>query len=143
MRTLFSHGLPIALLGLLGACASTADDNAMKIERTLAAAGFQVKLADTPEKLAHLKQLGQRRLIPTNKDDKVMYFYADAESCKCLYVGTEADYQEFQRFAIQQHVVQEQRQTAETQAMNQANIAQMNAAMNWPLWGPWRRPFYY
>jgi translation initiation factor IF-1 len=143
MFTVSLRGLPIVLLGLLSGCASTANDNAIKIERTLAAAGFQVKLADTPEKLAHLQQLGQRRLIPINKDDKVMYFYADAESCKCLYVGTEADYQEFQRFAIQQHVVQEQRQTAETEAMNQANMAEMNAAVNWPLWGPWRRPFYY
>jgi hypothetical protein len=131
------------MLALLAGCASTANDNAIKIERVLAAAGFQIKLADTPEKLAHLKQLGQRRLIPTNKDDKVMYFYADAESCKCLYVGTEADYQQYQRLAIQQHVVQEQRQTAETEAMNQANLAQMNAAVNWPLWGPWGRPFIY
>ena len=135
-------GCMVLALGLAG-CASTANENAIKIERRLAAAGFQVKLADTPEKLAHLKQLGQRRLIPTSRDGKVMYFYADAQSCKCLYVGTEADYQEFQRYAIQQHVVQEQRQTAETQAMNQANIAEMEAAMNWPLWGPWPRPLYY
>jgi hypothetical protein len=142
MFTVSLRGLSIVLVGLLAGCASTANDNAIKIERTLAAAGFQVKLADTPEKLAHLKQLGQRRLIPTNRDDKVMYFYADAESCRCLYVGTEADYQQFQRYAIQQHVVQEQRQTADTEAMNQANIAEMNAAVNWPLWGAWR-PFYY
>ena len=133
----------MVLAVMLTGCASTANENAMNIERTLAAAGFQVKLADTPEKMAHLEQLGQRRLIPTNRDDKVMYFYADAESCKCLYVGTEADYQEYQRLSIQQHVVHEQRLTAQTQAMNQADIAGMNAAaMNWGLWGPWRRPFY-
>ena len=132
--------LAVALAG----CASTANENAMNIERMLAAAGFQVKLADTPEKMAHLKQLGQRRLIPISRDDKVMYFYADSESCKCLYVGTEADYQEYQRLAIQQHVVDEQRRTVDTQAMNQANLEEMNAAaVNWELWGPWRRPFYY
>ena len=134
----------MVLAVVLAGCASTANENAMNIERMLAASGFQVKLADTPEKMAHLKQLGQRRLIPTSKDDKVMYFYADAESCKCLYVGSEADYQEYQRLSIQQQVAHEQRRTAETQAMNQANLEEMNAAaMNWGLWGPWRRPFYY
>jgi hypothetical protein len=133
--------LAALLTVLLGACASSANDKAIAVERSLAAAGFQVKLADTPEKLAHLKELGQRRLIPTSKDGKVVYFYADAESCKCLYVGSEADYQEYQRMAIHQDIVHEQRQTAE--AANQASMAALNAQMNWGMWGPWRRPFIY
>ena len=134
-------GFAALLTIVLGACASSANDKAIEVERSLAAAGFQVKLADTPEKLAHLKELGQRRLIPTNKDNKVVYFYADAESCKCLYVGSEADYQEYQRMAIQQDIVKEQRQTAE--AASQASMAAMNAQLNWSMWGPWRRPFIY
>ena len=123
-------GLGVALAG----CAAIRNARAIKTERMLAAAGFQMRLADTPEKLAHLETLTQRKLVPHERDGKVYYVYADADSCKCIYVGDGPAYQRYQKLAIQKQVADEQRQAAE---MNQ------DAAMNWNTWGgPWG-PYSY
>jgi hypothetical protein len=58
-------------------------------EQLLTGAGFQKKVADTPEKLAHLDTLTPaRRLVAHQGDDKLYYVYADPAMCECLYVGT-------------------------------------------------------
>tara|TARA_R110002073_G_scaffold60233_1_gene151379 strand:+ start:359 stop:778 length:420 start_codon:yes stop_codon:yes gene_type:complete len=123
---------------LAGGCASTADQDAIEIERRLSAAGFQMKLANTPEKMEHLNRLGQRRLVPMEKDGATVFVYADAKGCKCVYVGSQKNYQEYERLSIQQNVVDEQRQTAQNM-----NMAVTNATMNWDMWGAWPRPIFY
>ena len=129
----------VLALVILGGCAGSASQDAMDIERRLSAAGFQMKLADTPEKLAHLQSMGQRRLIPTSREGDMVFVYADAELCKCLYVGSEKNYQEYQRLAIKQNIADEQRATAREDNM----AAQTNADMNWRMWGAWPRPIIY
>ena len=115
-----------------GACAAMKNQEAMQVERTLAAAGFQMKFADTPEKMDHLQTMQQRTLFPTQRDGKLYYIYADTTNCKCLYVGTEKAYQRYQKLAIEQQIAQ-----------NQANAAEMYqmSAMNWGMWGPFG-PWY-
>ncbi len=104
----------------------------MQTERLLAAAGFQMRLANTPEREVHLKAMTQRELIPHEHDGAMRFVYADAKYCKCIYVGTEAAYQRYQKYAMKQ-----QQSDAQLQA------AQMNedAAMSWGMWGPWG-PWY-
>ena len=72
-------------------------DDPWTTERTeglLAAAGFEMKVADTPEKLANLSTLTPRRtLIPQERDHRLYYVYADPDLCKCLYVGTSMQYE--------------------------------------------------
>ncbi len=119
----------LAILGIiLAGCAALQNQQAIETERLLAAAGFQMRFADTPEKLQHLKTLTQRKLTPHQRDDKVYYVYADATSCQCLYVGTEKAYQRYQDLALQKEITEEQRVAAE---MNE------DAAMDWGMWGPW------
>ena len=122
----------IGLIITFGACAAMKNQEAMGVERTLAAAGFQMKFADTPEKMDHLRTMEQRTVFPTQKDGKLYYMYADATSCKCLYVGTEKAYQRYQKLAIEQQIAQNQRNAAEMYQMS---------AMNWGMWGPWG-PWY-
>jgi len=113
----------------LSACAAIQKHEAIQKERLLAASGFQMKLADTPDKLARLEQLPQRKLLPhTRADGKLFYISADAEACKCIYVGTEAAYQRYQKIAVQQQIAQDQRMTAQ---MNE------DAALDWGMWEPW------
>jgi hypothetical protein len=112
----------------LSACAAIQNQNAMDIERLLAASGFQMRLADTPEKLAHLQTLTQRKLVPHQHEGKPYYVYADATSCQCIYIGNEKAYQRYQNLALQKQIADEQRMAAEMNA---------NASMNWGLWGPW------
>ena len=121
----------IALIGIavmFTACAAIQNRDAIGMERVLAASGFQMRLADTPQKLDHLKSMTQRKLVLHQHDDKIYYVYADASSCKCLYVGNEKAYQRYQKLAIEKSIAEHQRIAAE---MNE------NSAMNWGLWGPW------
>jgi hypothetical protein len=122
--------VPVLVLALAG-CAVVKEvqkNEAADKEQLLAAAGFQVKLADTPQKMAHLQTLAQRKLITHERNGKVYYVYADALNCQCLYVGNAAAYQRFQQLQIDRQVAAQQRMAAE---MN------YDAAMNWDMYGPW------
>jgi len=105
---------------LLGGCAAIQQSQAMDTERALAASGFQMKMADTPQKLAHIQALPQRKLFPQTIDGAVRYVYADASYCKCVYAGSQKSYQNYAK-------LQEQQEIAETNAM----------AADWGAWGPW------
>jgi len=109
--------LSIALAG----CAAMKKSEATDTEQLLAAAGFKMKLADTPERLAHLKTLTQLKVVPHDRNGKMYYVYADAADCQCLYAGNQEAYQRYENLAVKQ------------------NIAQMNeaASMDWGMWGPW------
>jgi len=113
---------------ILSGCASMEKNHAMNTEELLASAGFRMKVADTPEKLAHLKSMQQRTLLTHTKDGYTYYAYADAEFCKCLYMGTEGNYREFARLQVQQNNAEANLEAAE---MNQ------EASMNWGPWGGW------
>jgi hypothetical protein len=123
-RLLYTCVFASSIVAAFG-CALIEKHEAVEMERTLAAAGFQIKLADTPEKLAHLQTLTQRRLVPHDRDGEVFYVYADALDCKCLYAGDEKAYQAYQQLAIKQKLAEEQLQAAEEND---------NAAVNWGMW---------
>ena len=121
----------VALIGFglsFSACAAIQNSKAIEMERLLAASGFQMRLADTPKKLDHLKTMTQRKLVLHQHEGKIYYVYADATSCQCIYVGNGKAYGRYQKLALEKNIADEQRRAAE---MN------MNATMNWGLWGPW------
>ena len=118
----------LAMIALLGSCAAIEKQNAIDMERMLAASGFKMKLADTPKKMAALEKLPQRKLVPQKHEEKLYFYYADAISCKCLYVGSEKSYQKFQKLANQRKMAQDYRWAAQ---------ANMDARMNFGMWGPW------
>lgn len=109
----------------LAGCAS---EEARNTEEMLAAAGFQVRYAETPQQLANLKALTQRRLVAHPHEDGVRYVYADAAGCKCLYAGDEKAYQQYEKMVVKERVAEQQEMAAE---MNE------DAAMDWGAWGPW------
>ena len=63
------------------------------------AAGFVVRYADTPEKLAHLRRLPPDKLVTRTRGGKVYYVYADPSICRCAYVGTPQAYQAYQNWS--------------------------------------------
>ena len=115
----------IALLALPG-CATIQRANAMDKERTLAAAGFQMKFADTPERLSQIQDLPQRKLTRAPDGSELRFVYADSNYCKCLYVGTESAYDRYQSLALEKKTADEQLEAS---------------SMNWGPWGAWR-PWY-
>lgn len=127
MRTLARLALVAVAVSLLPACTYIKREDADKVESTLAAAGFKMKVADTPERLAKLQALPVRTIFTRQRDGEILYLYADAEFCKCLYAGRQEQYDTYRRMAMEQQIAQEQVQAAE---MNE------NAAMDWGMWGP-------
>ena len=102
-------------------------------ERELSAAGFQMKMADTEDKESHLMSLHQRDLFPSKRQGELVYVYADAKGCNCMYVGSEADYQRYQRMLMLKHELDKEREAAEEMD---------DASMQWGMWGEWNRPLY-
>jgi hypothetical protein len=127
MRPFFHVALVAVAVSLLPACTYFKRQDADRVESTLAAAGFRMRPADTPEKLARLQSMPVRKIFTRERDGEPHYLYADVEFCKCLYVGRQFEYDRYQRLAFEQQIAQERVEAAE---MNE------NAAMNWGLWGP-------
>jgi len=78
--------LTMALLGVIGmtaggALAQLGPD--MKLED----AGFVMRPASTAKELDHIKRLPARRFVARVKNGQRYYLYADAELCKCVFVG--------------------------------------------------------
>ena len=117
----FAATFTVALVG----CAAIQKDNTQTTEQTLSAAGFQMKLADTPAKLAQLQGLPQRKLVSQQQNGAIRYIYVDAQYCQCVYAGTETNYQEYQKLALQRQI-----------ALEEVSAAQMDT-MDWEMWGPW------
>lgn len=118
----------LALLAMLatGGCAAIQNSEAMDTERSLAAAGFQMKPATTPAQIAKTAALPQRSISPTRgPDGQNLFVYADSQHCKCVYVGTEAAYDRYQKLKVDQQIAQNEE----------------NAAMDWDTWGGWG-PWY-
>ncbi|MBV9522049.1 MAG: hypothetical protein JO010_04615 [Alphaproteobacteria bacterium] len=118
----------IAALSLLCGCATA---EIQDTEQMLAAAGFAMRPADTPEKQAQLAAMPPHRLLTqplqAGGTETTGYVYADPDLCHCVYVGDEKANQAFQRLAFERRLADERLQAA---AMEQ------NAAFDWNMWGP-------
>jgi hypothetical protein len=88
---LFKIGILLLGLGALTACLSP-HARVERHEDNLAAAGFIVRPANTPERQAMLKRLPANRFIRRTDGDTVDYVYSDPLVCGCLYVGTQQAY---------------------------------------------------
>jgi len=88
---------------VLGGCAALQKNSVTDVEGLLTRAGFTQMPADTPEKLAHLKNLPQHRLVKHERDGRKYVIYADAAYCVCLYVGNETSLQHYRNLEIQQN----------------------------------------
>jgi len=136
-RTCSRHLVVVAALALpplLGACSlcqQQREQQAQAIEPVLAAAGFDVWMADTPEKLTHLKQMPAMRLVPQRQGGKLYYGFADPYVCKCLYVGTAEDYAQYQKLKGQQAVA-----NTETSAHLLEADAEGQFDLGESYWGP-------
>jgi hypothetical protein len=112
-------------LGIAG-CVSPQQQVAQK-EDLLAAAGFQIRPADSPHRVAAMKRLPPDKFISRVRDGNLVYLYADPLDCNCVYFGTQQNWDAYKQ---------------EMFAKQLADEAQMTAIMNqedWD-WGPWGWP---
>ena len=106
----------------------TAQQAVAQKEDNLAAAGFVIRPANTPERQAMLNRLPPHTFVKRVHGDVVHYVYADPLVCDCLYVGTQEAYGQYQRYLQQKRLTDEQETTAQMYS---------DPAWNWGAWGPW------
>jgi len=122
-RALFLGAIVLSLTG----CAALRAQDMRATERMLGAAGFQMKAADTPEKVAHLQMLTPGKIVRRERNGEPSYIFADRHVCKCLYAGTEQQYQEYRKLAREQTMADEATVVAE----------EASDPRGWGLWGLW------
>ena len=113
--------LPFAAILAVSGCATIRRSEAGHTEQLLAAAGFQMRAAETPEQIADLSSAPARKLLARTKDGSVVYTYADPDKCHCVYVGGPKEYSAYERIKVEQEVAADRAESA----------------MDWPWWGPW------
>ncbi len=120
----------------LGSCAiagcATPQEQVAEQEGLIAAAGFTVLPANTPERQSELAMLPPHRFIMRTKaSGEVEYVYADPLNCNCLYIGTQANFGEFNKEMFQLRLANQAQSTA--MLYNDASIWNR---FNWGPWGP-------
>ena len=114
----------IVVLATATGCAAIPQSSAVGHEWTLAAAGFQMKLASTPETTGEVASLPTRKLTRVPYQGEIRWVHADPDLCKCIYVGIEQGYGRYQNLVIGQRIAEEEQDT-------EVNMD------TWGVWGPW------
>jgi hypothetical protein len=78
----------IALFGAVSGCAMQVQNK----EDMMAAAGFTLVPANTPQRQASLKRLPPNKFVHQVHNNATIDAYADPTICGCLYVGNQAAY---------------------------------------------------
>ena len=120
--------LIVVIVVSLAGCASYAERYAQANEQGLEAAGFERRVADTPEKLVSLEALTQRKILVYRRQERLYFVWPDTRFCKCLYIGNETQYQQYARLGFEQKLERERLTAAEE---NEA------ASLLERSWGPW------
>ena len=105
----------------------TPEQQAEQLEPMLAAAGFRMLPADTPERQQKLQSLVPLQVLYyVGKTGKLHYYMADPFYCKCMYVGSEENYQQYERMKLNQQLVAKEgevsRQQLEAQQMEDMDM---------------------
>jgi hypothetical protein len=119
----------LALGTVFTGCATRAP---MQTQLDLGSCGFHWKIAQTPEQLKHLQSLPQRQIVRHKKDGEYLYVYADAEDCKCIFVGNEKAYHLYMQIVREKNV-----ETKKDIAIDETNLMVRDSDIinNWAVWG--------
>jgi hypothetical protein len=118
----------LAATGLLTSCASM---GASSTEPLLSAAGFRVRTPETSAQKTIYAELPPYKVQRGTHQGKVFYAYKN-EKEGVAYVGGEAEYQKYQKLAIERRI-----------ARDQYEAAQMNQAMAYRWYGAYPGGYYY
>jgi|ERR1700733_13677940 hypothetical protein len=82
-------------------------------EDMLAAAGFTLVPANTPQRQASLRSLPPHKFAHQVRNGAVVFIYADPTICGCLYVGNQAAYDHYRQNVFAKNLADEQQMTAQ------------------------------
>jgi len=95
-------------------------------EQLLAAAGFQIRPANTPKRQAFLQSQEPYKLNRHLRNGNYYYSYANPQT-QTLFVGGAAEYARYQELAVKQNIATQQWAASQNEM----------AAADWNAWGPW------
>jgi hypothetical protein len=116
----------VILAGALGGCAGIERQDALHTEDLLAQAGFQKHSSDSG-RAQDLANLPRPQMVVGREDKRTVYTYADAQNCRCTYVGDSKAYDEFRRLALSEAIARD---------MN-AEYMNPQLVMQWGAWDAW------
>ena len=126
MKQLLSYSRFIVVAVLLAAATGCATSGSS--ENLLAAAGFQQRTADTPQKQERLNSLPRNQLTLITWKGRNYYVQPDSTNPNIAWVGSPAEFQTYQQLRLARQLSNENLMAAQ---MNQ------NAMMGWGgAWGP-------
>jgi hypothetical protein len=118
-----------AALTATGCAGAPKDHPTLPQMKALGTAGFELKMADTPDKLERIKKLPQLRIAQVEHKGRQVYVFTDAEGCQCLYAGDENDYHRLIIQARQQK--RDQRSGWAQDQSNQSTYYYKGEPVNW------------
>ena len=127
----------------------TPQQKAEQIEPMLSAAGFRMIPADTPERQQHLESLVPFQVnYYVGRTGNLHYYMADPDYCKCMYLGSEQDYQQYEKLKLNQQFEAKEgeisRQNLEAQQMQDMDLQEeMFNPYGMNLWGPMGPSIYW
>ena len=123
MRTKTTVFLAVSVLALAVLAIGCASPK--QTENMLSAAGFKVMPATTPEQKAHLATLPANKVTMVVREGKTYFVFPDAKQ-QVVYVGQQAQYDQYQKLRLQKQMAEDQVQAAE-----------LNSEPAWGAWGGW------
>ena len=123
MTKLISYCALISSLALAG-CVSQQQLVGEK-EDLLAAAGFQVRIADSPHRLAAMRSLPPNKFVTKVVNGQPVYLYADPLVCRCVYFGNQQNWAAYRQEVFAKQLADEAQMTA----------LMMDSAWEWGPWG--------
>ena len=90
---ILAPGLIMALAG----CSGEPVNKTLQAEDAVAAAGFQLKMADTPATVERISRIPQKQVVWGKIKDREVYLWAGAAGCQCYYAGTRQNYEQLRQ----------------------------------------------
>lgn len=132
MKMLFSPRLISGLVGLIIWTAGCATSS-RQTESYLAASGFKVVPATTPEQLQQMHTLPDKKISVIKRQGQVFFVYPDHAQNQ-LYVGRNAQYSAYQSLLLNEKTTEQGLQADEDSANAEVLNAEATAISNDP-WG--------
>jgi hypothetical protein len=111
MRHLPKLGAIVGTVLLLSAC-QTPQQSVQSKEDLLAAAGFTIKPANTPARLAAMKRLPPHKFVQQNSGGNVVWLYADPTICQCVYFGDQTAWTNYRAMVFAKQLADQRQMTA-------------------------------
>jgi len=97
-------------LGIAG-CASPSPQVAQKGD-LLTDAGFMVRIADSPHRVEQMKRLPPNKFVTRVRNGQLVYLYADPMACRCVYFGTQQNWDAYRQAVAAQQIAKENEMSA-------------------------------